>query len=233
MKEVVAKVLAKRVKDGEVIGIGSGSTVELAVKELAARIKNEKLQVHGIPTSQRTALLCAEAGICVLSPVATHHISWAFDGADELDPALNMIKGGGGAMLNEKIVAKKADLFVVIISEDKLVEKLGSKFAVPVETIPEAMEMVRAGLEALGAKTVELRNAERKYGPVTTEHANVILDARFEEIGPDLEKEINCLTGVVDNGLFMGMYPEVLIAKTDGVWKRIFDGTAVTEEKLE
>ncbi len=228
-KALVALAVAKRVKDGDIIGLGSGSTAELAVQEIAKRIANEKIRVAGVPTSHRIALCAQEAGISVLSPFTSGKLSWAFDGADEVDPSFNLIKGNGGAMLSEKIVCKRAgvDGFVVIVSEDKLVEKLGTKFPVPVEIVPEAQSLVEEGLKTLGAKEIVLRDSKTKYGPTVTEHNNFILDVRFETIGPELEHRIKCITGVVESGLFVGTTNEVLIAKKDGVWSRsIADGKA-------
>ena len=114
-KELVAKEIAKRFKNNEVVGIGSGSTTELALIEVGKRIKNENLTIFGVPTSARTAVIAEQNGIIVLNPLTKKEISWAFDGADEVDPAKNMIKGRGAAMLVEKIIAKSAKKFVIIV----------------------------------------------------------------------------------------------------------------------
>jgi len=216
MKELVAQAIAARVKNGEVIGLGSGSTVELALLEIKKRVQREGLQISGVPTSHRTAILAKEAGVTVLSPMLVQTIAWAFDGADEVDPNLDLIKGHGGAMLNEKIIASIAERFVVIITEDKQVKKLGEKFPVPVEVIPEALTLVEKELLQLGASKVVLRQAAGKYGPVITEHNNLILDASFPSISPAHESKIKCIPGVVENGLFMGYADEILVATASG-----------------
>ena len=225
MKQRVAEALAQRVQDGEVIGFGSGSTAELTIKAIGERIRKDGIRVSGVPTSIRTAMLAAQAGVQVIHPAVDIDIAWAFDGADEVDPRLRLIKGRGAAMLSEKIVAKRAKHFVVLITDEKLVDRLGSVFAVPIEVIRDGLSLVTDGLKALGAEAVELRQAEGKYGPIITEHNNCVLDARFAEVSTDLEGQINQITGVVENGLFTDFNPEVLIARADGVWSRtLVDG---------
>ena len=220
-KALVAQTLASRVKDGEVIGLGSGSTAELAIAEMGKRIAREKIRITGVPTSYRIALLAQESGIQVLSPVTAVKLDWAFDGADEIDPSFNMIKGNGAAMLSEKIVARRAKgNFVVIVTEEKFVERLGSKFPVPVEVIPDALPLVLEGLKALGAKDAAPRPSNSKYGPTISEHNHIVVDARFENIKPELELEIKALTGVVDSGLCVGLVDEVLVSNDKGVISR-------------
>jgi len=230
MKALVAKALADRVRDGEVIGIGSGSTVEMAVDQIAQRIAKEGISVSGIPTSLRTASHASEAGIQMLSPCTDTPITWAFDGADEVDDDFNMIKGRGAAMLNEKIIARRAKNLVIIVSEDKLVERLGSVHPIPVECIPEARYLVQRGLVDLGATEVVVRAASNKYGPVITEHNNVILDARFDSIPPELDQQIQSLTGVVETGLFLGFGQELLVAtEKDVSSQRLVNGERKSE----
>jgi ribose 5-phosphate isomerase A len=233
MKSLVARCLAKRVKDGEMIGLGSGTTAEMAIDQIGQRILREKIRVTGVPTSYRTGLIAARAGIYVGNPCSVGSLSWAFDGADEVDPGLNLIKGRGAAMLTEKILARRAQHFVIIVSEDKLVQKLGSSFPVPVELVPEALSLVEEGLGKLGAREVTLREAVKKYGPVVTEHNNLVVDAWFDEIKPELEKEIKSLVGVVESGLFLGFKPEVLVAKKDGVWSLRLIGGKLQQDLIE
>lgn len=232
-KALVAQTLAKRVKDGEVIGLGSGSTAELAISEIGKRIAQEKIRVTGVPTSYRIALLAQAAGIQVLSPITDVPLQWAFDGADEVDPSFNMIKGNGAAMLSEKIVAKRAgENFLVIVTDDKFVERLGSKFPIPIEVIPDALPLVLSGLRALGAKEAAPRPSNSKYGPTISEHNHIVVDARFENIEPSLELKIKSLTGVVESGLFIGMTKQILVARESGVWSRTLAGGAMKEEPL-
>lgn len=231
MKKQLAEILAKRIVDGETVGLGSGSTVELAVLALGKRVAEENLRLKAYPTSHRIALIAEQAGIELLSPVSEASISWTFDGADEVDPELNLIKGGGAAMLNEKIIADRSERLVILVTEEKLVKRLGEKFAVPIEVIPEAFGYVKSQLLKLGAKEVVLRQAVNKYGPVISEHNNFILDAKFENIQESLEREINCITGVVDNGLFMNRADEVIVAKATGIYSmKRKNGSVVTEK---
>ncbi len=230
-KEKVARALAARVQDGEIIGLGSGSTVELAVERIGERIAKEGLRVTGMPSSQRIARVAADAGITVISPFVDLRPAWGFDGADEVDPLLNLIKGRGGAMLPEKILAKKVTKFVIIVSEDKLVSVLGSKFPVPVEIIPESLSIVKEQLLAMGASEIVVRESSGKYGPVITEHGNIILDVRFESLKATFEKEIKGIVGVVESGLFCGYSPEVIIAGADRVLSRTLDAKGKVAEK--
>ncbi len=233
MKAMVARYLANLVKDKAVIGLGSGTTAEMAIDQIGQRISREHISVSGVPTSYRTGLVASDAGIHVIPALHAPVLSWAFDGADEVDPQLNLIKGRGAAMLNEKIIAKLSKHLVIIISEEKLVPKLGTNFAVPIEIIPESLQLVRAELKNFGARDITLREAVNKYGPVVTEHNNLILDAWFDEILPSLENSLKSITGVVETGLFCGFNPEVLVAKSGGVFSlRLVEGK-VREEKVE
>ncbi len=232
MKAKVAKFIASRVKDGDILGLGSGSTVELAVEAIGARIGKEGISVSGVPTSKRIGEFASACGITVLSPAHPPELSWAFDGADEVDPNLDMIKGAGGAMLSEKIIAKHAGGIVVVITEEKLVAALGSNFAVPVEVIPDAVTFTSKALRSLGASETTLRVATGKYGPVITDHGNVIIDARFAKINKDLEGAINQITGVVENGLFFDLANEVLVAKQDGIYSLKKRAENTVEERI-
>lgn len=233
-KALVARYLAKRVKDGDVLGLGSGSTAELAVAEIGKRIAKEKIRVSGVPTSYKIGTFASENGIQVLSSMANIPLSWAFDGADEVDPSFMMIKGRGAAMLNEKIIARRAgENMVIIVSDDKLVERLGQKFPIPVEVIPEAAMLVVDGLKALGATEIVFRQSNAKYGPETTEHNNLILDARFDSIAPELELRMKSITGVVETGLFVGLAKELIVARENGVWSRKLVGGKIEEQLLE
>ena len=217
MKEQVAAALAERVKDGDVLGVGSGSTTELAIKAIGERISKENISVSAVATSYRSAQVAGAAGLCLIDPTSRFELSWAFDGADEVDPDLNLIKGRGAAMLSEKVVAKLAPKFVVIITTDKLVSSLGQKFSVPIEIIPSAIRLVERELPGLGATEVELRGAANKYGPVVTEHGNHVLDVKFSKIEAALEAAITSIPGAVESGLFFDCCDEVLVADESGV----------------
>ena len=217
MKEIVAKELAARVRDGEVIGVGTGSTVDLALDEIAKRVKQEGLRLTVVPTSLQSAWKCQEAGLQVSYPGYCGDLSWGFDGADAVDDRLRVIKGKGGAMLQEKILAARCLHYVIIVDDSKMVSKLGPGCPVPVEVIPEARFVAERKLMTLGAKSVSLRNAVAKHGPVITEGGNIIFDAQFTEISDSLEGEIKSIVGVVESGLFTGFASEVLIGSSAGV----------------
>jgi len=170
-----------------------------------------------VPSSRESAARCESAGLVVLTPNSGVSIPWGFDGADEVDEKLRLIKGRGGAMLQEKILAKKCKKFIVIVDESKLVSKLGDKTAIPVEVIPEAQALVAAELKKLGAAEVKFREGSGKHGAVITEGGNIILDAKFNNIEDSLELKIKSLTGVVDSGLFTDICAEVLIGTKAGV----------------
>lgn len=232
MKALVAKALAEKVSDGDVIGLGSGSTVELAVEQIGRRVREDGLKVIGVPTSHRIARVADQAGITVVSPYCDYEPTWGFDGADEVDPAFNLIKGRGGAMLPEKIMALRCKEWVVIVSEDKLVKRLGTKHPVPIEVIPEALQVVEKGLKALGARETVLRAATNKYGPEMTEHNNLILDAWFDQITIELDLRIKGIVGVVEHGLFVGMTKEILVSNDSRVWRLKMSGGKVHEEAV-
>ena len=217
-KELVASALAERVKNGDVIGLGSGSTAELAIIAIGKRVRAEKLNVAGTATSLKVAQLAREAGITLLSNINPPPLSWGFDGADEVDPKMNLIKGFGAAMLTEKIQAHRCrGKFVIIVTEEKLVKKLGEKFALPIAVLPEAIDLVSADLRSIGAKEIIERRATGKAGQIFTEQGYVVLDCRFPELTKKLEQEIKLITGVIESGLFFGLASEVLVAGGSGV----------------
>ncbi len=198
-----AKTALKLVKDGTVLGIGSGSTVEIFLNLLGERIKREGMEIYGIPSSYQSYLLAIKNGIKVVDLIE-YEPEICIDGADQVDAKMNCIKGGGGAMTREKIVARASKKVVIIVDESKLVEKLS--IPVPVEVLPFAYGYVTKKLNEIGAVRVELRHGSGKIGPVITDNGNYILDCDFGEV-PDnkvekKEVEINLLPGVIENGLF-------------------------------
>lgn len=208
-KEKAALSLASKVKDGEVIGFGSGSTSLLAAKAIAERLRKEGLNITAIPTSQEMQITCMNLGIPTAS-LLQKKPDWCFDGADEVDPHGWLIKGRGGAMYREKLVMACSPLRYILVDSTKMVASLGEKFAIPVECQYEAVNHVRQELCRLGAEEVTLRLALAKDGPVITEHGNFILDARFRNVQKDLEQELIRIVGVVESGLFIGYDPVIL-----------------------
>jgi ribose 5-phosphate isomerase A len=213
-KQKVADKIAAKIKDGDVIGVGSGSTVYLTLFAIAARIKAEKLNILAIPTSIEISMFCAQLGI-PLTSLYEHKPDWCFDGADEVDPNKSLIKGRGGALFKEKLLISSSPISYIIVDDTKLVDKLGSKFPVPVEVFPQALLHVEAELKALGATEIVLRLAGGKDGPIITENDNLLLDVKFGEIDNDMERKIKAITGVIESGLFINYNIEVLVAANE------------------
>jgi len=210
-KQKVADKIAAMVKDGDVIGVGSGSTSYMALLAIAKRIKEEKLNIKAIPTSIEIGMVCTKLGI-PLNSIFESRPDWLFDGADEVDPNHNLIKGRGGAMFKEKLLISTSPVNYIIIDDSKLVDKLGTNFPVPIEVFPLALLHVEKELEKIGVESLSLRPAKGKDGPVITENGNLIVDARFYEIDDDLEFKIKSITGVIESGLFIKYNVEVLVA---------------------
>jgi len=210
-KQKVADEIAAKVKDGDILGVGSGSTVYVALQAIAKRIKEEKLNIKAIPTSIEISLFCAKLGI-PLTTLYENKPDWLFDGADEVDPKHNLIKGRGGALFKEKLLISSSPKNYIIVDDTKLVDKLGTNFPVPIEVFPEALLHVEEKLLELGADELVLRPAKGKDGPIITENGNLLIDARFYNINDDLEFNIKSITGVIDSGLFINYNVEILVA---------------------
>lgn len=218
MKELVAAEAARRVESGMILGLGSGSTAKIFIEQVGQRWQAGELRdLKGVPTSFQSAQLAQQFGIPQITLNEIDHIDLAVDGADEVDPARNLIKGGGACHTREKLVDSRADYFLVVVDSTKLSDVLGSNFALPVEVVPEAYRQVMTALSALGGEPV-LRMAVRKAGPVVTDQGNLVIDAKFEAIGDpaSLEPQINNIPGVLENGLFVGMADEVLVGDIEG-----------------
>jgi ribose 5-phosphate isomerase A len=229
MKQLVGKAAADRVKSGMIVGLGTGSTTAYTIEYLGERIKSGELKdIKGVPTSFQAEVLAKQYGVPLTTLDEVDHIDIAIDGADEVDPNLNLIKGGGAAHTREKVVDYFAEKFIVVVDSSKLVDKLGSTFKVPVEVIPMAIATVTKALEKLGGKP-ELRMGVRKAGPVITDQGNMILDVKFDNLSDnakELESTINNIPGVLENGLFIDSTELVLV----GV---IIDGKPQVNEKTK
>ena len=210
-KEAAARASLQFVKDGQVVGLGTGSTAAYFIKLLGEKVKNG-LRVRGIPTSDRSEELARSLGIPLITLDDCQEIDVTVDGADEVDPELRLIKGGGGAALREKIVASATKNLVIVADASKQVARLG-KFPLPVEVIRFAQALVVKRIEALGAEVELRKNADGS--PYVTDENNHILDCRFGEIGdPDrLAQQLSEMPGVVEHGLFIGMASVVLFAR--------------------
>jgi ribose 5-phosphate isomerase A len=226
MKELVGTRAADDlVSSGMKLGLGTGSTAIHVTRRVGARLAAGDLRdIKAFVTSFQTELECEKLGIphySLNSPELSGGLDLTIDGADEIDGENRLIKGGGGALLVEKLAAYNSTRYAIVADETKLVSHLGLRFAVPVEIIPEARITVTRALEKLGA-SVTLREALRKAGPVITEHGNLILDILFKEpVEPlEVEEKINTIPGVVENGLFAGprgnrIRPLVYIGRSD------------------
>lgn len=210
-KQKVAQQIAGMVKDGDILGVGSGSTVYLALLAIAERIKAEKLKVLAIPTSLEISMFCSKLGI-PLTTLFEHTPDWLFDGADEVDPNNNLIKGRGGAMFKEKLLIASSPINYIIVDDSKMVTKIGTNFPVPIEVFPQALLHVEAELKQLGANSIVIRPAKGKDGPVITENNNMILDCYFNEVPATMEGDIKSITGVIESGLFIGYNLNILMA---------------------
>src|ERR1700722_12117331 len=206
----VAHQASERLRDGDVVGVGSGSTSLLTLRALVERSRVESLSFRAITTSLEMSIACAELGVPTTSLLDARP-DWSFDGADEVDRDANMIKGRGGAMLREKLLLASSPERYILIDESKRVTKLGEKAPVPVEVIPEALQLVQSHLlEEFDVREIELRMAVAKDGPVITEHGNLILEVKFADITSDLDVRLNCVPGVVGSGLFFGFRPTLI-----------------------
>ena len=219
LKKAVAKEALKFIDDDMIVGLGTGSTTAHFIRYLGRMIMEGDLEdVYGIPTSYQARLLALESGVPVVGLDEVDAIDIAVDGADEVDPHLNLIKGRCAALTMEKIIEYRAGTFLVLVDESKLVERLGQKMPVPIEVIPAAWRPIAEELEVFNA-TAELRMASKKDGPVVTDNGNFILDAHFPKIEDplDLEIELNNIPGVVENGIFADIADIVLVGTREGV----------------
>jgi len=215
MKQEVGKAAANRVQSNSIVGLGTGSTTAFALEYIGDRLKKGELtNVVGVPTSFQAEVLAREYGIPLTTLDAIDHIDIAIDGADEVDPQKNLIKGGGAAHTREKIVDALANSFIVVVDSGKLVDKLGSTFLLPVDVIPMARTPVMRALEKLGGQPT-LRMGVKKAGPVVTDQGNLVIDVKFSAIDnpAELEKTINNIPGVLENGLFVGVTDVVLVGE--------------------
>lgn len=202
-KEVLARKIASKVNDGDVISFGSGTTSFLAVKEIAKRCKDEKLKIIAIPTSEQIKLLCGYLNIKTAN-LGEHRINWGFDGADEVDKNNWLIKGLGGALYREKMNLKETPIVYILVDKTKKVNNLGEKCPVPVECDIDMIEYVSDELKKMGATECNLRKQKDSGNPFVSDNGKYIIDAKFTNITEVMEKRINGIKGVLENGLFIG-----------------------------
>jgi ribose 5-phosphate isomerase A len=216
LKKLAAEKAVEDIKDGMIIGLGSGSTVFFALEKISEKLKSGELKnIAGIPSSSDTEKKAVQFGIPLTTLNETPVIDLTIDGADEVDARLNLIKGGGGMLLREKIVAQASKKFIIIVDESKLSEKLGEKWAVPVEVLQFAISSEKLFLESLGAKiSLRIKNGET----FITDQGNIIFDANFGVI--EDVKKLTCLinqrAGIAEHGIFAGMADKIICAKRNG-----------------
>lgn len=217
LKKLAAEAAAQRVENDQLIGMGTGSTARYFLEALARRLRSGELRgVRGVPTSLQTENQARALGISLTTLQEHPRLDLAVDGADEVDPALNLIKGMGGALLREKIVAAASERFIVIADSGKLVQTLGERTPVPVEVLPFGWRAIALALEALGAKP-QLRL--RGDTPTVTDQGNYLLDAAFGSIAypASLATQISAIPGVLGHGLFLGMADMAIVGTSSGV----------------
>jgi len=220
-KQNAALEAVKHVKDGFIVGLGSGSTAAFAIEALSERIEKENLHIMGIPTSYQAFLLAVECGIPITTLDEHPVIDVTIDGADQLTPELYLIKGGGAAMAREKIVAVSSKLNVIIADQPKKVKQLGENNQfVPIEVLPFAIALVKQKIAAMSGKPV-VREGKGKLGPVITDNGNVVIDAYFGEIKNPAELAVKAkmIPGVVETGFFINLTDIVYIGSVDKVEK--------------
>lgn len=200
-KLILAQKIAEKVENSQTIGFGSGSTSYLTAIEIGKKVKEKQLNIKAIPTSKEIEDVCNDYGI-KLGNLVEDNIDWSFDGADEVDPNNNLIKGMGAAMFKEKLNMVNSPITYILVDSTKFVDKLGEKHPIPVEVFPTAVKYVSNELKKLGATETVYRGM--------TENQNAILDATFVDIQDDLEKKIKQIPGVIESGLFIGYNVEIM-----------------------
>ena len=230
MKQIVADAAVKEVKSDMILGLGSGSTAALMIKSLADEIRSGKLQnIRGVATSFQSEVLALELDIPLIDLTSVSQIDLAIDGADEVDPGFQIIKGGGACHVREKLVASKASKLLIVVDETKLVQNLNQSFPLPVEVLPNAWKQVQDIItEMKGSST--LRMATKKAGPIVTDQGNLILDVLFNDgikNPKDIEMTINNIPGVLENGLFVNLTDKVLVGKIENSFPVVYSPSKV------
>ena len=218
MKQIVADAAIKEVKSDMVLGLGSGSTAALMIKSLASEIRSGKLtNIRGVATSFQSEVLALELDIPLIDLASVSQIDLAIDGADEVDPGFQLIKGGGACHVREKLVASKANKLLIVVDETKLVQNLNKSFPLPVEVLPNSWKQVQEVISEMNGNST-LRMAVKKAGPVVTDQGNLILDVLFNDgiqNPKEVEMSINNIPGVLENGLFVDLTDKVLVGRIE------------------
>ena len=216
-KRFAAEAAVTHISDGMCLGVGTGSTVEIFIDLLVEKIASENITITAVPSSYATELRLHDVGITTVPLGAVTSLACAVDGADEVDPNLALIKGGGAALLREKILAEAAQQLIIIVDSSKLVDILGTKVPIPVEVLPAALALSIDRIQRLGGSPM-LRQAQRKAGPVITDNGNFIIDVSFPQITDprQLDSQLNAIPGVIENGLFPTQADVVYVGQEKG-----------------
>lgn len=217
VKELAGRAAAELVRDGMRVGLGTGSTVHFTLVRLAERIRDEQLRIVGVPTSEDTQRKAREFGIPLVELGDVAKLDLTIDGADEIDTRFDMIKGGGGALLREKVVASISEREAIVVGEDKVVERLGVRFKLPVEVVPFAAPVVERALSRLGAAVTLRRKADG--ATFVTDNHNWIFDCAFAAgiaNARELDGALKRVPGVVETGLFLGLAHVLFVGRADG-----------------
>ena len=235
MKKIVADAAIKEVESEMILGLGSGSTAALMIKSLADEIHSGKLKhIRGVATSFQSEVLALELDIPLIDLASVSRIDLAIDGADEVDPAFQLIKGGGACHVREKLVASKAEKLLIVVDESKMVQNLNKKFPLPVEVLPNAWKQVKDVISEMNGSST-LRMATRKAGPVVTDQGNLILDVLFNNGINDpkeIERSINNIPGVLENGLFVDITDKVLVGKIENNTPVVYSPSKVSNLQI-
>jgi ribose 5-phosphate isomerase A len=217
-KQLAGERAADYVEDGMILGLGTGSTAYFAIRKLGQRVR-DGLKVSGIPTSEQSRAQAQEEGIPLVSFEQVDTVDLTIDGADEVDPAFNLTKGGGGALLREKIVASASAVEIIVIDQSKLRPHLGA-FPLPVEVVPFASSRTSRQLEALGCNATLRRNGTEAF---LTDNGNYVYDCSFGSISApaQLESNVESICGVVACGLFVGLADRIVVGLDDGTVREL------------
>ena len=231
MKQIVADAAIKEVESGMILGLGSGSTAALMIKSLAEEMRLGNLKnISGVATSFQSEVLALELGIPLIDLASVSQIDLAIDGADEVDPNFQLIKGGGACHVREKLVATKANKLLIVVDETKMVKNLNIVFPLPIEVLPNAWKQVKDLVSGMNGSST-LRMAKKKAGPVVTDQGNLILDVLFNEginNPKDIEMSLNNIPGVLENGLFVDLTDKVLVGKIENNTPIVFSPKKVS-----
>jgi len=217
LKIIAAQRAVEYIKSNMIVGLGSGSTAKHAIIHIGKRLKSgELVNIQGIPTSVESENLARQAGIPITNFQEVPRVDITIDGADEVDNDLNVIKGGGGALLREKVVAQNTEMQIIVVDETKLSSNLGTNFYLPIEVLNYALPVEKHFLESLGASVAQRKSVG---GNFITDEGNIILDCRFGLINnaEALAEKLNARAGIVEHGLFIGLVDKVICAGSEGI----------------